>query len=165
MSAWERGDLRWARCSIDVEGTQGMSRDVEGRGRRRRRCWCAVVVGRLCCIVAVSWAHDGDGGGVGSGRAVKEFCRGTLSMMIEGCRGMSGALFCLAQGRRQEGRGNFKSSWREGAGDNAKKFEVGERAHVMMPGNIKWRRCAGNDAEELGAQPLSADCVAARRCC
>ena len=67
-----------------------------------------------------------------------------------------------AQTRR---RGNFKSSWREGAGDNAKKFEGGARAQAMMPGNIKWREGAGNDAEELGAQPLSADCVAARRCC
>ena len=132
--------LRRARCSIDFEGTQLMSRDVEGRGRRRRRYWCAVVVGGLCCIVAVSWAHDGDISGVGSGRAVEEFRRGTLSMMIEGCRGMSGALFCLTQGRRREGRGNFISSWREGAGDNAKKFEGGARAQAMMRGYAKLAR-------------------------
>ena len=86
-------------------------------------------------------------------------------MMIEGCRGMSGALFCLAQGRGQEGQGNLKSSWREGAGENAKRFEGGgARAQAMMPGNMKWREGVGNDAEEVGAQPLSADCVAARRC-
>ena len=77
--------------------------------------------------MAVSWAHDGDISGVGSGRAVEEFRRGTLSMMIEGCRGMSGALFCLAQGRGREGQGNLKS-WREGAGDDA------------------WREGAGDDA-------------------
>ena len=43
----------------------------------------AQLVYLVRCTVALLSAHGGDG--VGSGRAVKEFCRGMLLMKIEGC--------------------------------------------------------------------------------